>query len=174
MEATATNIKGLVLIQNRYIGDSRGRFSELYKESAFWSEGITDRFMQDNTSFSKKGVLRGLHFQLYPFQQSKLVYCLSGRIFDVAVDLRAESPTYLKHYAIDLTNDGTGLYLPKGMAHGFYAYEPSIILYKCDMEYSPKHEGGIRWDDPKLNIPWPKGEKRVSDKDNALPFLKHK
>jgi dTDP-4-dehydrorhamnose 3,5-epimerase len=171
MRVEHTPIEGLMIVHKSFKDDSRGRFGELYKSSEFIANGITELFVQDNTSFSHKGVLRGLHYQRPPYDQGKLVYCLSGCIYDVAVDLRP-GPSYLKHYAVYLTPDCPGIFIPKGFAHGFMAYEPSMIMYKCTAEYAPSHEAGIRWDDPVLGINWPKGDKRVSGKDQALPYLK--
>ena len=170
-----TPIPDVVIIQPRKFGDDRGFFMETYKKSDFVEAGIDEEFCQDNHSFSCKGVLRGLHFQSAPHAQGKLVRVLSGAVWDVAVDLIPGSPTFGKHYGIELTgNNGTMFYIPPGFGHGFLTLEDNThFLYKCTAEYAPDADGGVRWDDPELNIPWPlEGEPLLSGKDSGLPLLK--
>ena len=168
-----TPFEGLYIVDRETKDDRRGSFCELYKESAFRERGIIDRFVQTNMSTSAKGVLRGLHYQMEPSEQGKLVFCLTGSAFDVAVDVRPDSATYLKHFTIDLTPRGSGIFLPRGFAHGFYAREnDTTVVYQCTREHNPRLEAGIKWDDAVLNIAWPAGDKRLSDKDNYLPCLK--
>ena len=157
--------------------DARGFISETFNRRDLAAAGIDFDGMQDNHSVSlRKGTVRGLHFQAPPFAQAKLVRVSRGSIFDVAVDLRRGSPAYGRHVSLVL-NAGNGgqLFVPKGFAHGFCTLEPDTeVLYKVDNYYSKQHEGGIRWDDPTLAIPWPvsSGEAVVSERDRALPLLK--
>ncbi|MBU2529778.1 MAG: dTDP-4-dehydrorhamnose 3,5-epimerase, partial [Elusimicrobia bacterium] len=136
--------------------------------------GIKENLVQENHSRSKKNVLRGLHFQKSPKAQGKLVQCLHGKIFDVAVDIRKKSPTFLKWVGVELSQDnGEMLYVPKGFAHGFLVLSNSAdVIYKCTAEYSPKHERGIIWNDPQINIVWPSLMPLLSDKDEELPLSK--
>lgn len=166
-------IPGVLLIKPRVFGDSRGFFLETYKQSEFEAAGITERFVQDNHSLSTRGVLRGLHFQLEPKAQGKLVYCVRGSIFDVAVDVRRNSPDFGKWISAELTSENHHmLYVPPGFAHGFMVLsEMAEITYKCTEEYSPAHDGGIIWNDPHINVKWPDGEKLLSEKDMNLPKL---
>lgn len=153
---TETAIGGVILIEPRVFGDERGYFMETYNKADFVEAGITCEFVQDNQSKSTKGVLRGLHYQRqYP--QAKLVRVIKGEVFDVAVDLREGSPTYLRHIGVTLSSEQKNmLYIPKGFAHGFLVLsESAIFSYKCDEFYHPEDEGGIRWDDPALGIEWP-------------------
>jgi dTDP-4-dehydrorhamnose 3,5-epimerase len=146
-----TPIDGLKIISTRKFDDVRGSFQETYNQESFKAAGISDFFCQDNQSFSKKGVLRGLHFQK-PFFQSKLVRVLSGRVYDVAVDLREDSATYKSFFGIELKPDGTMFYIPEGFAHGFLALEDSIFSYKCGALYDQKGDTTI--DYRSVNIPW--------------------
>lgn len=146
-----TPIEGLRVIQAKGFEDSRGVFYETYQQEAFKSAGIKDVFCQDNQSFSKKGVLRGLHFQT-PNPQSKLVRVVSGKVYDVAVDIRWGSSTYGDFFGIELNPDGTMFYIPEGFAHGFLALEPSVFAYKCGDLYNPKGDNTLRYD--AVNIPW--------------------
>lgn len=169
------NIDGLVIIESKRFIDERGFFLESYKESDFSQEGITDSFSQDNHSFSSKGVLRGLHYQTEPKAQSKLVRVITGSVWDVAVDLRKDSPTYLEWFGIELNAENNLMfYIPEGFAHGFLTLSDNTnFLYKCSSEYSPKNEGGIIWNDKKLNIKWPIDGLKISlsDKDLKLPNI---
>jgi len=173
---TVTPLKGVVVIHPRKFGDDRGFFMETYKKSDFIAHGITEEFCQDNHSLSSKGVLRGLHFQSAPHAQGKLVRVVKGAVWDVAVDLLPGSPTFGQHFCIELTEENaTMLYIPPGFGHGFLTLKDNThFLYKCTEEYAPSVDGGVKWDDPDLGIPWPlEGTPLVSDKDAVLPYLKH-
>lgn len=163
----------ILIIPKRFV-DSRGFFMEFYKRSEFNNAGIMEEFVQDNHSRSVKNVLRGLHYQLKPESQGKLVRCIRGRIYDVAVDIRLGSPTYKKWVMIELTDENNFmLYIPSGFAHGFLVMsEDAEIIYKCTKEYSPKCERGIIWNDPDIGIDWPVKTPIISDRDKNLPFLK--
>ncbi|MCY0860790.1 MAG: dTDP-4-dehydrorhamnose 3,5-epimerase [Sulfolobaceae archaeon] len=165
-------IPEVVLVEAKQFSDNRGYFEELYKQSEF-KEYIPCSFVQINHSFSKRGVLRGLHFQVKPVPQGKLVTVTSGRIFDVAVDLRRGSPHYKKWVYAELT-PGKLLWIPVGFAHGFLALEDSHVVYLVTREFSKEHDAGIRYDDPEVNVNWPKVLDNVilSDKDKSLPLLK--
>jgi dTDP-4-dehydrorhamnose 3,5-epimerase len=176
MPFTFTNleISGLVLIEPRLFPDERGFFLESYKESEFIQGGVSDRFVQDNHSLSKKNVLRGLHFQRQPHAQGKLVRVIRGNVWDVMVDLRKDSPTYKRWVGIELSDQNNRMiFIPPGFAHGFVALsEDAHLLYKCTEEYDPVLDGGIRWNDPDIGVRWPVQEPIVSDKDKSLPFLR--
>ena len=157
--------------------DERGWFSETYHEARLAADGITFRFVQENRSWSKRaGTVRGLHFQRPPRHQAKLITVLRGRIFDVAVDLRTGSPTYGRFISVELSaDDGHQFYIPVGFAHGFCSLEDgSEVSYKVSDYYSPQDEGGVRWDDPDIAIPWPVGRSAMtmSPKDESLPLLR--
>jgi len=165
-----------IVITPRRFADERGWFSETYSARSLAQHGIIAEFCQDNQSFSSAaGTVRGLHFQSPPFAQAKLVRCVSGRIFDVAVDIRRESPTFGQWVGAVLSaEDGKQLYLPTGYAHGFMTLEPNcVIAYKVDNFYAAEAEGGILWNDPKIGIDWPKLEisPRLSGKDEKLGSL---
>jgi len=168
-----TGIEDLILIEPKIFGDSRGFFFESYNEKSFIAGGVNIKFVQDNQSRSSYGVIRGLHFQKSPFAQTKLVRVVSGRILDVGVDLRKESPTYGKHYSVELSAENKRqLLIPKGFAHGFSVLsETADVLYKCDEFYHKESEGGIIYNDPTLNIDWkiPADKAIVSDKDLLQP-----
>ncbi len=168
------DIPGLVVIQPKVFPDGRGFFMESYKASEFARAGIPAQFVQDNHSSSVRGVLRGLHYQLPPFAQGKLVRVLEGRVWDVAVDIRTNSPTKGKWFGTELSaDDRRMLYIPEGFAHGFVTLsDRAQFFYKCTAEYNKECEAGIRWDDPKLGIRWPISEVTVSEKDRALPLLR--
>lgn len=173
MQVIETGIAGLVEIIPTVYNDDRGWFYELYKEADFARHGIQYTFLQENQSFSKKGVIRGLHAQRAPFSQAKLVTVFAGKVIDVAVDLRKNSPTFGKAYTcvLDAAMHNM-LMIPEGFAHGFSALEDSIFYYKCSQVYNREAEIGIRWDDPDLNIDWQVSHPVVSDKDRMLPTLK--
>jgi dTDP-4-dehydrorhamnose 3,5-epimerase len=168
------NINGLVLIEPKVFADDRGFFVESYKKSDFAANGIDSNFLQDNHSLSKKDVIRGLHYQHSPHAQGKLVKVIKGAVWDVAVDIRRTSPTFLKWLAFKLSEDNKSmLYIPPGFAHGFLALTDDVHLtYKCTEEYDMKLDAGIRWDDPDIAVKWPVEKPIVSSKDAVLPLLK--
>ena len=171
------SIAGVLLVTPQRLADSRGYFVESYSQRAFAAAGIAVDFVQDNQSLStQRGTVRGLHFQLAPEPQAKLVRVLAGSVFDVAVDLRAGSPTYGTWCGATLTAaEGEQLFIPVGFAHGFCTLEAdTVVAYKVDGFYNKAAEGGLRWDDPDLAIDWPvpPGEITVSDKDAVLPALR--
>lgn len=173
MNLEPTFIKDLVLLTPVVFEDERGCFFESYNKSKLANLGIHIDFVQDNQSFSKRGTLRGLHYQNPPFAQTKLVRVLQGEIMDVAVDLRRDSPTFGKQYSIVLSAENKKqLLIPHGFAHGFSVLsETAVVLYKCDQYYNKQSEGGIRYDDATLNIDWGMdlATAIVSDKDMILP-----
>ena len=173
----ATAIPDVKLIKPKRFGDARGFFSETYSKPAMAAAGLTMEFIQDNHSSSAKaGTVRGLHFQLPPFAQDKLVRVVAGRIFDVAVDLRKASPTFGRHVAVELSaENGHQLLVPIGFAHAFMTLEANTqVIYKVSNIYAPQHDAGIAWDDRDLEIAWPKvnDQPTLSDKDRLLPRLK--
>jgi dTDP-4-dehydrorhamnose 3,5-epimerase len=176
MKFTKTSIQGIVIIEPRVFGDERGYFLESYNEKEFEQAICKVSFVQDNESKSSKGVLRGLHFQKPPFNQSKLVRCIAGRVLDVAVDIRKGSPTYGKHVAIELSGENKKqVFVPKGFAHGFSVLsKTAVITYKVDNRYAPESDSGIRYDDTELGIDWglPQEEVQLSEKDKELPSFK--
>ena len=167
------SIPDVILVQPKSFSDDRGFFLESFKESDFVSNGINIRFVQDNISHSVLGVIRGLHFQKNPKAQAKLVTALKGEIFDVVVDIRKDSPTYGKWISEILSDkDHKLLYVPEGFAHGFCVLsKEAYVYYKVSNEYSPEHERGIIWNDPKLNIDWPISKPIVSGDDSKLAKL---
>lgn len=167
-------LEGLVLVKPRIFKDPRGFFLEAYKRSDFEKAGIFGDFVQDNHSRSSKDVLRGLHFQKKDSAQGKLIRCLSGRLLDVAADIRPGSPSFGKWVALELNETNAHmLYIPPGFAHGFLVLSATAeLLYKCTREYNPAAEAGIIWNDPQLNISWPVKEPILSDKDKANSLLK--
>jgi dTDP-4-dehydrorhamnose 3,5-epimerase len=168
----AAMIPGVLLIRTSVHADDRGWFSEVYRTSALAAAGLSDRFDQDNVSWSeKRGTLRGLHLQRLPAAQGKLVRCLRGAIFDVVVDLRRGSPTEGTWRSFELVaSSGDAVWVPAGLAHGFQTLvDDCLVLYKTTAEYSPAHEIGIRWDDPDLAIPWPVRPPILSPRDASLP-----
>ena len=168
-------IPDVILIEPKMFSDDRGFFSEFYKESDFVPNGINKKFIQDNFSHSIHGVIRGLHYQKIPKAQAKLVTVLSGKIFDVAVDIRKNSPTYGKWIGEILSADDHKLiYIPEGFAHGFCVLsQEADVSYKVNNEYSPENEKGIIWNDPKINISWPIKNPIISNKDNELLTLEN-
>ena len=175
MKVIKTDIEGGVIIEPQLFGDSRGYFMESYSERDFARLVAPVRFVQDNESRSRYGVVRGLHYQREPYSQSKLVRCLEGRVLDVAVDIRPESPTYGKYVSVELSADNhRQLFIPKGFAHGFAVLsEEALFAYKCDEFYHPEAECGIAWDDPTLSIDWglPKEDIILSEKDKGYNNL---
>jgi len=167
------DIPDVILITPRIFEDERGSFHESYKASDFADQGISTNFKQDNHSVSKKGVLRGLHFQMPPKTQGKLVRVISGSLFDVVVDIRKGSPTYGKHVSVVLSAENNKiLWVPAGFAHGVLALSDNTeLLYKCTEEYSVDHERTIKWDDPELGIEWPLDNPVLGEKDKNKPTL---
>jgi dTDP-4-dehydrorhamnose 3,5-epimerase len=170
-----TPIPGLLIIEPRVFADQRGYFLESYNQKKFQGAGISTIFVQDNESKSSKGVIRGLHYQLAPFAQTKLVRVIQGSVFDVAVDCRKGSPTYGQSYGLELSEENKKqFYIPKGFAHGFSVLsETAIFSYKCDSLYNPTAERGILYNDPALKIDWriDPSEAIVSGKDTVLPLF---
>src|SRR5258708_3042386 len=175
MPFTTTQFSGLLLFEPAVYKDERGYFFESYNEQVFQQQGIDIRFVQDNQSFSCYGVIRGLHYQLEPHGQTKLIRVLQGRILDVALDLRRGSPTYGRHMSAKLSAENKRQFLiPRGFAHGFSVLsETAEVSYKCDSFYHKASEGGIRYDDPALGIDWqiPAARAMVSSKDKELPLF---
>jgi len=168
------NIPDVILVEPVVFPDQRGFFAELYKRTDYLANNIPYDFVQINMSFSRRGVVRGLHYQLRPMEQGKLVTVLKGKIVDVAVDIRKGSPWFGKYVMVELSADKPQLlWVPPGFAHGFQALEDSLVLYLVTKEYSPQHERCIRWDDSEIGIPWPIREKVIlSEKDKKCPPLK--
>lgn len=169
-------IPDVILVTPERHGDARGYFSETFRENVYADAGIAGPFFQDNQAYSQDvGVLRGLHFQIPPFAQAKLVTCSAGKIFDVAVDIRHASPTFGQSVGAKLTADnGHQLFIPEGFAHGYLTLtEACLVQYKVSAYYSPEHERGLAWDDPALGIDWPIGSRSpiLSNKDTGLPRL---
>ena len=175
MSFSTTPLKDLLIFEPTIFEDSRGFFFESYNENTFRSAGVNFHWVQDNQSLSSYGVIRGLHYQLNPHAQVKLVRVLVGEILDVVVDIRKNSPTYGHSYTIELSaKNKKQLFIPGGFAHGFSVLsEKAEVLYKCNEFYNKETEGGIIYNDPALKIDWriPYGKEIVSDKDKALPLL---
>ena len=170
---TKTEIPEVVLIQPKTFPDDRGEFAEIYKKSEFASAGIAEAFVQTNYAKSKKGVLRGMHYQIAPVAQAKLVRVVSGSIFDVAVDIRKDSPTFGKWVGVTLSaKEKNMLYIPEGFAHGLCVLEDDTqVIYNCSREYSPEHERGIIWNDPSVGITWPIQDPILAERDAGYPLL---
>ncbi len=175
MEVIKTPIEGLLVIEPRIFQDARGYFVETYNEQRYMDAGITAKFVQDNQSCSSYGVVRGLHFQRPPYAQAKLVCCTRGRVLDVAVDLRHDSPTFGQWYGVELNEDNhRQFFISRGFAHGFSVLsDMAIFTYKCDNLYHPEADGGLLLSDPALNIDWqiPVEKRILSDKDTKHPLL---
>ena len=175
MKTQTTEIEGIVIVEPQAFGDSRGYFMETYQKEKYVAAGIDVTFVQDNESMSRYGVVRGLHYQAEPFAQAKLIRVVSGRVLDVAVDIRKNSPTYGKVFTLELSSENKlQLFLPHGIAHGFAVLsETAIFTYKCDNFYAPQYEHTIRYDDSTLKIDWriPIDQRIISDKDKkGVPF----
>jgi dTDP-4-dehydrorhamnose 3,5-epimerase len=172
-----TDFPGLLVFEPTLFKDTRGYFYESYNEKTFLSDGISIKFIQDNQAQSCYGVIRGLHYQLNPYTQTKLIRVLNGSILDVAADIRKGSPTYGKVFSITLSAENKKqLLIPQGFAHGYSVLsETAEVFYKCDAFYNKESEGGILYRDPALNIDWqiPAGKAIVSDKDEKYPLLKN-
>jgi dTDP-4-dehydrorhamnose 3,5-epimerase len=176
MNIIQTGIEGLLIIEPKVFGDERGYFFESYSERDFTEAVGPVKFVQDNESKSRYGVLRGLHFQKEPYAQAKLVRVVSGAVLDVAVDLRKGSPTFGRHFSVELTGENhRQFFIPKGFAHGFCVLSEEVVFqYKCDEFYHPEAEGGIAWNDPDLAIDWriPASDLILSPKDQRHPSFK--
>ena len=175
MNIVKTEIEGVLIIEPKVFGDERGYFFESFSQRAF-EEKVSDTvFLQDNESKSTYGVLRGLHFQKPPFEQAKLVRVVKGKVLDIAVDLREDSPTYGRHVATELSEENKWqLFIPRGFAHGSVVLSEEVMFqYKCDNYYMPEYEGALLWNDPQLNIDWmlPEEDIRLSEKDKKNPTL---
>jgi len=168
-------ILDVILIKTKVFKDERGFFMETYKKEDFEEKaGIKGEFIQDNHSKSKYGVLRGLHFQREPYAQAKIVRCVRGAIYDAAVDLRKNSPTFGNYVGVNLSEDNRNqLYIPGGCAHGFLVLSDAAeVIYKVDNVYAPDHEGGLIWNDPDVNVKWPSDNPILSEKDKRWPTLR--
>jgi len=175
MEVIKTEIKDLYIIETKVFKDNRGWFTESYSAKKFKDNGLDIEFIQDNHSLSKeKGVLRGLHFQLEPKAQTKLVRCTRGSIYDVAVDLREGSPTYKEWFGVELSAENKKQFLiPKGFAHGFLTLSGNAeVQYKVDEYYAPEYDRSVRFDDPEINVDWGIDSPILSEKDKNAPLLK--
>jgi dTDP-4-dehydrorhamnose 3,5-epimerase len=172
MDIEETNISGVFLLKPEVYRDKRGFFLETYSEKIYSDLGISNKFVQDNFSHSKKNVLRGLHYQIKQ-QQGKLVRVTQGRVFDVAVDIRKNSPSFGKYYSAILDNKNCyQLFMPPGIAHGFCVLSDFVDFeYKCTDYYSPQNEQGVHWNDPDISIDWPIENPILSIQDENLPFL---
>lgn len=173
MEWQPTPIQGVIVVKPDLYRDLRGFFQESWHSQIYRDLGIGPDFVQDNRSFSTRGVLRGIHFQTGPHAQGKLVQAVWGRVYDVAVDLRPNSPTFGQYFGVELSNEnGWQLWIEPGLGHGFCVLsEQAVVTYKCTTLYAPGHEGGIIWNDPDLSIPWPISNPIVSAKDQAALTL---
>jgi dTDP-4-dehydrorhamnose 3,5-epimerase len=173
LNSLTTHIEGLFIVEPKVFGDERGFFTETYNQIAFSELGINQDFVQDNWSRSRKGVLRGLHFQ-DPNPQGKLVRCFSGTVYDVAVDLRTHSATFGEHYGVELSSENKlALWIPPGFAHGFLVLsDMADFFYKCTAFYSPHNEHSIHWNDVDLKIKWPMSDVQVSAKDQKAQTFK--
>ncbi|NQX99490.1 MAG: dTDP-4-dehydrorhamnose 3,5-epimerase [Flavobacteriales bacterium] len=171
MKFVKIEIEGLVVIEPNVFEDDRGHFYESYNKERFEKNGIKDLFVQDNQSLSQKGVLRGLHFQNPPCAQAKLIRVIKGKVLDIAVDLRKESPTYGEHYSIELSASNKKMfYIPTGFAHGFLTLEDDTIFsYKCSNFYNKESEDALLWNDATLGIDWKIINPLLSDKDKEAP-----
>ncbi len=176
MNVFRTEIEDVLIIEPQVFGDERGYFFESFNAERFLAQtGIEITFVQDNESLSKRGVLRGLHFQREPYAQAKLVRVVRGKVLDVAVDIRPASPTFGRYVATELSGENhRQMFIPKGFAHGYVVLEDNTIFqYKCDEFYHPESEDGIAWNDPKIGIDWgiPESEIILSEKDKNRPLL---
>ena len=177
MKATETELKGVFVLEPQVFGDARGWFMESWSQRKMHDAGIDVQFVQDNQSFSaQKGTLRGLHYQLNPMCQAKLLRCTRGKIFDVAVDIRNGSPQYGKLVGVELSAENKKqLFIPRGFAHGFITLTDDVeVQYKADNYYAPECDGNIRWDDPDIGVEWPLKPVILSGKDSKAPLLKER
>ncbi|MGI8909208.1 MAG: dTDP-4-dehydrorhamnose 3,5-epimerase [Rubrobacteraceae bacterium] len=173
MKVIETSLPGVLVIEPDVFGDSRGFFMETYNEARYRDAGLPHRFVQDNLSFSARGVLRGLHYQ-NPDGQGKLLHVPRGKVFDVAVDIRAGSPTFGEWTGVTLSEENKRqLWVPEGFAHGFQVTsENALLAYKCTAPYNREAEGAVLWNDPEIRIEWPIEEPALSEKDRAAPTLR--
>ena len=174
MKVTETNLKGVFIIEPQVFGDSRGWFTETWSKVKLEGAGLNFDFVQDNQSYSaQKGTLRGLHYQLNPMSQAKIIRCTRGTIMDVAVDIRKNSPQFAKWTSVILSAENKKqILIPRGFAHGFLTLSDDVeIQYKADNYYAPHLDGNIRWDDPQIKIDWPFAPTILSDKDKTAPTL---
>ena len=177
MKVTETKLKDVYIVEPQVFGDARGWFTESWSERKLAEAGIKADFVQDNHSYSaQKGTLRGLHYQLNPMCQAKMLRCTRGKIFDVAVDIRKGSPQYGQWVGVELSAENhKQLFIPRGFAHGFITLTDDVeVQYKADNYYAPECDGNIRWDDPEINVEWPIEPVILSDKDRVAPLLKER
>lgn len=177
MKAIETKLMGVYILEPQVFGDARGWFMESWSQRKMEDAGIHVAFVQDNQSFSaQKGTLRGLHYQLNPKCQAKLLRCTRGKIFDVAVDIRKGSPQYAQWVGVELSAENKRqLFIPRGFAHGFITLTDDVeVQYKADNYYAPECDGNIRWNDPEIGIEWPLEPIILSDKDQKAPLLKER
>jgi dTDP-4-dehydrorhamnose 3,5-epimerase len=172
MNIIQTTLPGVVIIEPQVFGDARGFFMETWNRPRYEAAGLPGDFIQDNLSRSRKGVLRGLHYQK-PFAQGKLLSVLEGEIFDVAADIRRSSPDFGRWVGVMLSGaNRRQLYVPPGFAHGFYVVsDTALVAYKCTEVYHPEADHGVRWDDPQIGVEWPVTDPAVSEKDRRAPLL---
>jgi dTDP-4-dehydrorhamnose 3,5-epimerase len=176
MEIARTSIEGVLVIQPKKFADARGFFAPVFRQSLLEEAGVTHGWVQDNQSLSlKRGTVRGMHFQRPPFAQAKLVRVVRGAAMDVCVDLREGSPSFGQHVAVELSAENlTQVYIPPGFAHGFCTLSDNTeVLYKVSADWSPQHEGGVRWNDPAFGIDWPvkAGREVIAERDASWPLL---
>ena len=173
MKVNTCDIPGLLIIEPNVFGDARGFFMELWNQMRYRDAGLDWNFVQDNVSLSRRGILRGLHFQ-NPAAQGKLVFVLQGEVFDVAVDIRRGSPTFGRWHGLNLSDENKRqFFIPPGFAHGFAVLsETALFAYKCTEFYNPQHELAVAWDDPEIGIRWPVENPQLSEKDASAPRLK--
>ena len=177
MKVTETNLKGVYVLEPKVFGDARGWFMESWSQQKMVAADLNFDFVQDNHSYSaEKGILRGLHYQTNPMAQAKLIRCSRGEIFDVAVDIRKNSPQFAKWTGVILSAENKKqLLIPRGFAHGFLTLTSDVeVQYKADNFYAPRSDGNIRWNDPEIGIEWPFEPTLLSDKDRYAPLLKER
>jgi dTDP-4-dehydrorhamnose 3,5-epimerase len=175
MNVITTELEGVLILEPKVFGDQRGWFTESWSKRIMEAEGLFYEFLQDNHSFSaQKGTLRGIHFQLNPYAQAKIVRCTRGAVLDVAVDLRNASSDYKKWIAVELNEENKRqLLLPRGFGHAFLTLTDNVeFLYKADQYYSAEHDRSIAWNDPEIGVKWPDGDFILSEKDRKAPLLK--
>ena len=167
-----TSLRGAFVIEPELLEDARGFFARTWCAREFQPRGLETRVAQCSTSFNKKkGTLRGMHYQAAPFAETKLIRCIAGAMFDAIIDLRPDSPTFMRHFSIELTAENRKmLYVPAGLAHGFQTLQNDTeVFYQISEFYSPQHARGVRWDDPAFGIRWPSDERTIVDRDRAYP-----